>query len=186
MHRGLLVLAALMVSACGGNTPQVSDQDQPAPAQREAITYRSEDHGYEVTYSPDWHIIGERLTPNLDDPREILALATYEAPPGGNRCQHQPVAALEALGPADALIVVFERRPPWPDGRYPPREPADAHLERGTGRFCVPDRDRLDAWYPFGDLGRGFYLLVAVGPEASPRTHRDVTAILESLTFQAA
>lgn len=175
MRGGLLLLALLGIAACGGNAPQASDGN----------TYRSEAHLYEVTYPAGWQVVGERLTPNLDDPLEILALATYETPVGGNRCQHHPVAALEALGPRDALIALYERRPPWPEGRYPPREPADANLRPGTGRFCVPDQDRLDAWFPFGDSGRGFYLLVALGPEASATTRRDVTAILESLTFQA-
>lgn len=185
MRRGLLVLALLAVSACGGNTPQARDEDPPAPAQSEAITYRSDANGYEVTYPAGWHVAGERLTPNLDDPREILALATYETPAGGNRCAHQPVAALEALGRADALVALFERRPPWPQSGYPPRRTVEVKLQSGTGRFCVVDPKRLDAWVSFQDAGRAFYLLVAVGPEASPRTRKDVTAILDSLTFQA-
>lgn len=185
MRKGLLLCAVFAVSACGGNTPRPSDENLPAPAQNEAITYRSEAHGYEVAYPAGWHVVGERLTPNLDDPREILALATYETPVGSNRCAHQPVAAVESLGRDDALIVIFERQPPWPKGGYPPRETIKLTLDRDTGRFCVVDANRLDAWLSFRDSGRAFYLLVAVGPEASARTRHDVTAIVDSLTFHA-
>jgi hypothetical protein len=174
MRGGLLLLALLGIAACGGNAPQASDGN----------TYRSEAHLYEVTYPAGWQVVGERLTPNLDDPREILALATYEAPTGGDRCAHQPVAALEAMGRADVLIAVFERRPPWPENRYPPRRGAEVELQSGTGRFCVPDANRLDAWLSFRDAGRAFYLLVAVGPEAPARIRQDVNEILDSLTFQ--
>jgi hypothetical protein len=175
MRGGLLLLALLGTAACGGNAPQASDGN----------TYRSEAHRYEVTYPAGWQVIGERLTPNLDDPREILALATYEAPRGGDRCAHQPVAALEALGRADAFVAVFERRPPWPEDSYPPRQSVKVELQSGTGRFCVVDAKRLDAWVSYRDAGRAFYLLVAVGPEASARRRQEVAAILESLTFKA-
>lgn len=185
MRRGLLVLALLAVSACGGATPQASDEDRPAPAQSEATTYRNDSHGYEVTYPAGWHVTGERLTPNLDDPREILALATYETPAGGSRCAQNPVAAIEALGEKDALIVVFERRPPWPEGGYPPRGRLEVTLERGTNRFCVPDPERRDEWESFSDAGRAFYLLVAVGADAPAAVQRDVSAILGSLKFEA-
>lgn len=186
MRGGLLLLALLGIAACGGNTPAANEETHLTPPQSEAITYRSDAHRYEVTYPAGWHVVGERLTPNLDDPLEILALATYETPVGGNRCQHHPVAALEALGPRDALVVTFERRPPWAENSYPPRRAAEVELQSGTGRFCVPDANRLDAWLSFRDAGRAFYLLVAVGSEAPARTRQDVREILDSLTFEAA
>ena len=184
MRRGLLLVALLAAAACSGDKLQQS-QDGVTPVGTEYITYRSEAHRYEVTYPPEWHVVGERLTPNLDDPREILTLATYEPPAGGNRCEHHPVAALEALGRTDALVSIFERRPPWSESGYPPRASVDVKLDSGTGRFCVVDERRLDAWLSFRDSDRAFYLLVAVGPEASTQTRQDVKAILDNLTFQA-
>jgi hypothetical protein len=186
MRRFFVLIAVLVLSGCGGAEEQSPLPEVRAEGPAEWVTHQDVDRSYTVAYPADWTLAPDRLTPNLADPKEILAIATYDPPVGGNRCSHQPVAAVEALGPGDALIVVFERRPPWPKGGYPRRETIDLALERGTGRFCVPDQQRLDAWLSFRDAGRAFYLLVAVGPEASNETRRSVDRIVESLTFEPA
>ena len=49
-----------------------------------------------------------------------------------------------------------------------------------SGRFCVPDPERLDTWVPFSDGDRAFYLLVAIGKAAPGQTRAQVETILDS------
>jgi len=113
---------------------------------------------------------------------ELLALGTYELRPGGDRCAHQPVNAIEDLGPRDALIVVFERAPPYTESGYPPRQ-GTPELAGGTGRFCVPGTNRLDSWLSFGEHGRAFYALLALGENASEETRAQLLAVYDGIVF---
>lgn len=129
-----------------------------------------------------WHVELGSLTPNLDDPREILSLGTAPMPVGGDRCAHQPENALEAMGPSDAFVSVQERRG---DASYPPR-PGSFEEAAKAGGFdfdtCV-ELERLKAyWIPFNDDGRSFYLLAVVGDDA-PGRGEQLWEVVESLDF---
>jgi hypothetical protein len=200
--------ALLLAAACSGEEvvpegvpaerPLVADtaETKPSPAgapsstaptdsvvtARPLIRYESRRAAYIVDYPSDWYRAHKRLTPHLLDPLEVLAVATYPLRSGGDRCAHQPVNALEDLGPSDAFIALYERADPEL-ARYPKRPGRLSGLLEGiadSGRFCVPDSDRLDTWVPFSDGDRAFYLLVAVGRAAAAETRSQVEAILDS------
>ena len=138
------------------------------------VLYRDSGYGVTVRYPSGWDRAEKTLTPNLDDPREILSLGTYPLRPGGDRCPHHPVNAIEDLGRTDAFISVLERASPHRADDYLPRPThLTPRLEPRTNRFCVPDPARLDAWMTFSDGDRAFYLLVAVGESASDETRND-------------
>lgn len=179
----LLALACL-VAGCGGAAEQSSRAPASAsPPPPENVGWADEQRGFSLTHPATWQRASEPLTPDLGDPRELLALGTYPLRVGGDRCAHHPVNAVEDLGPRDALLVIFERAPPYAGRGYPPR-PARLKLEAGGNKFCVPDTDRKDTWLAFGESGRAFYLLAAVGPDASAETRRQLDAIYDSLEFE--
>jgi hypothetical protein len=196
MRRAILLLATaalLTLASCGGqrsSTPATGEAgEQPTTrttnSEREGwATHRDKIRGLGVSYPSDWYRSEKRLTLNLQDPEEILSLGTYPLRPGGGRCAHHPVNALEDLGPADAFVSVLERAAPFPATNYPAR-PSSFELptDTGTNRFCVPSNGRLDEWVSFGDKGRAFYLLVALGEAASEETKTELLTVLNSLSF---
>jgi hypothetical protein len=192
-----VALAATVVAFAGGmtacdseeTTPSRADSPEHAPRSETEpparwTTFRDPVHGLTVSYPPGWQRAEKTLTPRLGDPEEILSLGTYQLRPGGERCAHMPVTALEDLGAEDAFVSVQERSPPYPSEGYPPRStPFTPTLHEGGGEFCVPDPGRLAAWVSFSDARRAFYVLIAVGPSASDDTRAEVYEILESLRF---
>ena len=192
MRPVVLILGCLLASSCGsveatptaleartGDQPTTSDA---AAAKPEPVVWRDEERGFRVSHPDSWRRAASPLTPYLSDPVELFALGTYALRAGGDRCAHQPVNAVEDLGPEDALIVIFERAQPFTTEGYPPR-PDDPRLARGTNRFCVPGRNRFDSWLPFGESGRAFYALIAIGENASDQTLAEVSAIYDSIAF---
>jgi hypothetical protein len=147
------------------------------------VTFRDRERGFAVRYPADWERAEVRLTPVLADPRELLSVGTFALRAGGNRCSHVPVRALEDFGSRDAFISIQERAEPRA-GEFEPRTDFRAPTARRTGRFCVPDAQRLDDWLFFSDAGRGFYAIVALGTEASPTTRRELVEVLKSLEFE--
>jgi hypothetical protein len=148
------------------------------------IRYANEEAGYIAKYPSRWYRAEERLTPELLDPVEVLAIGTYPLRPGGGRCQHHPVNALVDFGPRDAFIALYERAAPFSASGYPKRPKRLSFLLEdvsNSGRFCVPDPERLDTWVSFRDGDRAFYLLVAIGKSASAETRAQLNTILDSL-----
>jgi hypothetical protein len=147
------------------------------------VEYRDDARGFSVRYPPDWHRADERLTPRLADPTEVLSVGTFPLRPGGERCSHMPVRALEDFEPTDAFLSIQERAEPG-RGEFQPRPVFRAPTDLRTGRFCVPDPQRADEWLFFSDNGRGFYAIVALGTDASPQTRSDLVEVLNSLEFE--
>jgi hypothetical protein len=171
VRRFLLSAVLLALAGCG---------EEGASDEARWTSYRDPELGFAVRYPADWHRAEERLTPNLGDPTELLSLGTFPLRPGGDRCSHMPVRALEDFEPTDAFLSVQERAEPA-KGEFQARPVFEAPTDRRTGRFCVPDPQRADDWLLFSDNGRGFYAIVALGTEASPATRRELVEVLNSL-----
>jgi hypothetical protein len=176
------LLCAAGLSACGARGDEQASPAVERPRE-EGIVWHDEERGFTVTYPGTWQPAASPLTPFLGDPLELLALGTYPLRPGGDRCSHQPVNAVEDLGPRDALLVIFERAEPYSESGYPPRE-GTPELVAGTNRACVPDPARSDAWFSFSERGRAFYALLALGGDAPAETRGELLAIYESLVFE--
>jgi hypothetical protein len=155
------------------------------------LTYRDEVNGFTVTYPESWLRAEENLMPNLSDPHQILALATYPMRVGGDSCAHVPVNALVDLGPTDALIDLEEEEgrvldsiPVRPQHFGPdlggPSEAIDCVESQGGSA------DFEEQWFYFQDQGRMFYVRVAFGEQVSPETRQQAYDILDSLVFDPA
>lgn len=137
---------------------------------------------FSIRFPAGWKRAAESLTPLLTDPREIVSVGTHDLRPGGERCAHLPVNALEDLGPTDAFLTVQERAQPHL-ADYPPR-PIHFELgapdERFDGVNCVRSASILQWWLPFRDGDRAFYALVVLGKSASEDTRRQMLQTLDS------
>jgi hypothetical protein len=193
------------VAIAGLVTVAVSSLRQPQPSTvttADGIIVENLAYGFTVEHPVNWHRATTTLTPNLIDPVQILALGTGDLPPGGHSCAQQPVAALEAMSPTDALITVQERLSPEMAG-LAPDQPLDeaAGFPARPGQFppsgssgsqynstvveCLAEPPAFDHWwFAFNDAGRGFHILVAIGTGASERTRAETWAILDSLQFE--
>lgn len=173
-HAIIAPLAALLLAACGGAG---GEQDRPAPVKHTA-------NGLTVTLPAGWRSATRRLTPNLTDPREVLAVGTFPLRYRRTACAHMPGSALEDLGPRDAFVTLMER------GRGAAGNAVKARPTRfgprlggpSEARLCVPTARFADHWFTFADRGRYFHALVAFGPKASAATRRRTWAILDGLT----
>lgn len=151
------------------------------------VSYQDPPHEFSVQYPAEWHRSEEPLTPDLVDPQEILALGTFDLRPGGPNCAHLPVQALTDLGPGDALVWLAERE--RGDVSSYATRPAAFGPTSGTDADESPDcleepKRFFHRWIAFQDEGRGFYILVAMGPDVSDETRQDAWAILDGLMFQ--
>jgi len=161
----------------------------PRP-EREALPewtrHTDERSGVALAYPREWRLLDRQLLPALADPKAVLALATFAAPPGGERCAHLPENALEAMGERDALVVLMERSG---NSGYPPR-PERFGPERGYRTEAVECLERpkaFDDWLiEFEDSSRHFLAYVGIGSSASKETRDQVWAILDSLVIESA
>lgn len=139
--------------------------------------------GMSAELPPGWRQARERLTPQLTDPREVLALGTFPLRAEAGECGHMPTGALEDLGPGDAFVTLQERGRGRATLDFPPRpERFGPHLgDRSEAGECVPGARFTDHWFGFSDAGRRFHVLVAFGPEASEERRAEAWRALESL-----
>lgn len=140
---------------------------------------------------PDgWQVAEDRLTPNVGDPREILAAGTFHLLAGGDNCAHMPEAAMESLGPKDALVSLSERLDPVA-ADFDPRQssfgPLLSGISKGDAYECINPSERDDVgvvvWLTFRDGNRGFYLLVVMGTDVSDAVRQQTVELLDSLSF---
>jgi hypothetical protein len=147
--------------------------------------------GFGVEYPSTWQRATTSLTPGRTNPVEILSLGTGDLAEGSRGCPQLPTGALEAMSPTDAFVTVQEElsapaalRPDRPD-RFPPAGSEDG----GEVPLCLThpptfgDWDLRFWWIRFQDAGRGFYVLVAIGDQATDETWAETWAILDSLRF---
>jgi hypothetical protein len=156
----------------------------PAPpgADLEWLTYEDYEHGLSISYPPAWQPAASTVAPALIDPVIPLALGTYDFPTEG--CGMAPGPALEALGAKDAFVAVyvgtgavfgktgFER---------PPRFSPDLPWRTGPGK-CAENVQGTIRTLHFEVGQQRLMVMVAIGPEASPRRQETVYRILDTLT----
>ncbi len=158
-----------------------------------------EDRGFTVTIPEAWTIAEENLTPWLSSPSEILSLGTFPLrvsndPEDGFRLFDAPVApaALEDITGRDAFISVQGGTESSGDARSRPDHFGPLDCEDAI-YGCQPAEDlpepwrsaRFRAWWiPFEDAGRGFYLFVAIGDDASSELRAQTWDITDSLSFE--
>jgi hypothetical protein len=183
----LLAVAALPLSALGcGGTPGEAAVDPPAGW----TTYRDAGQRLSVSLPSDWHRARQSLTPTLQEPREIISIASYPLRyEPHSRCQVPgcPLPAVDGLGRGDVLISIQERRSGaahFPARRRPLRqEPMVLGFGAGKRWLCAKRRLERATWTAFGDAGRAFYVFVGFGRGVTPETRREVRRVLGSLRF---
>jgi hypothetical protein len=170
----LVVSGLLLLAGCG------EEETHSAAAPRPGVTTYAA-HGLTVELPAGWRHADASLTPQLVDPREVLAVGTYPLRYRATRCAHLPGSALEDLGSSDAFVTLQERGAGA--SGLPPR-PARFGPELGgasEAAACVPDARFVDHWFEFSDRGRDFHVEVAFGPDASAATRAEAWTILDSL-----
>jgi hypothetical protein len=179
-----LVLGA---AACGG-APSAERQPATTEPGIEWTTHDVPGAALVVRYPSSWTRSAKPLMPHLGDPKELIALSTFTARPGGQNCGHMPENALEDMSPADALVVVEERLGDYEGAGtpedYPGRParfgPTDGY--RSEAVDCLDHRKVFfDRLIPFSDSGRRFYAYVALGSEAPAGVEAQAWAILDQL-----
>jgi hypothetical protein len=177
MRRPAAALAALtttlLLAACGAD-----DAPRPAASKHTA-------HGIAVELPAGWQRATRSLTPQLTDPREVVAVATYPLRYRRTLCAHMPGSALEDLGPDDAFVTLQERGLDQGSSWLGfPKRPKHFGARLGgasEASECVPKARFTDHWFGFTDRGRHFHVLVAFGPKTSAQTRRQARTILDDL-----
>jgi len=136
---------------------------------------------------PGWTVSQHTLTPSLSSPVEVVTASTADMPVGGDTCAQVPEAAMEALGPGDALVSV----------QYAGEQPDPTAIEPGTIRElkeewtgtdlgeCAANRDDLVVyWTSAGWSGEAYYLLVVHHRETPEDVIQEAIAVANSFTSQ--
>ena len=185
------LLVGVVLGSCTSTpgTDEIARRHGPIPWEE----HSSESFAYTIELPAGWRLAAGSLTPNLRSPKEILSIGTYGLRPGGS-CAQFPVNALTDLGPTDAFATIQERgsvqardsrffvpRPPHLRSLAVPGRDAD-HFEASE---CLDDPSKPISmwWIPFRDDDRSFYLLAALGPEASSTTVDTLWEILDRIRF---
>jgi hypothetical protein len=192
---GVAAVAVAALVGCGDRQIERGEPAQSASAKAPGWTYEDRRWGYSVTFPSNWHRAGRSLTPSITDPVEILSLATFPLREGDELCGARGGGPLARVEPAGALVTIQERgRGAYGGADFPPRpshfRPDPALPGRSTWPYCAvrpgdPPLPMLDYWFGFGDAGRAFHVLVAVGRSAPAGVRRDAFRILDSLRFDA-
>jgi hypothetical protein len=142
-----------------------------------------DEHKLTLYYPEGWHRASETLTPQLDQPTELLSLGTYPLTPGGDDCVQIPERAIESLGPTDAFVTLQESS----SGTGFPGHPNSFSAEGGEvseAGECLDNADDIFfRIFRFTDEGRSFIAYVAIGDLASEQTRNEVWQVLNALIF---
>lgn len=174
----LALVGALLVAGLRGRGVE------PTPA---ATRYVDRTDGVSVTLPEGWTVAPGRLTPDLVNPREILAVGTGALPPTTGRCANSPWRALRATAPAGAFVYLEETALPDVLGD-PGKRPGAVDLRpaaavRGFG--CV-GAARVDVWRSvFRDRGRYLTLVVAIGQDAVAERRAEAQRVADSITVSS-
>lgn len=138
-----------------------------------------------LSYPPGWTRAVRSLTPNLEDPEEILTVSTFdELAPRGDRCVQVPGNALEAMRPTDALVSVYEREQSYSGDPRPDEFTLNHGYDPEEFDDCLSDQTVIrDRWISFSEGDRYFHAYVALGQDASASTEAEALEILDRLVL---
>jgi hypothetical protein len=171
-----------MLAACEKTTVPLAD---------DWVEFVDEEHGFRVTYPPDWVRAEVNLTPNLASPQEVLSIGTFPLEAGGPGCANVPTNALTRLGPEDVFLTL-QGGASRPDSADRPvfGPGVGISIEGLELPYCLAEEERLEIgamqWIHFSDAGRSFYLLVAIGRDASAETVDQVWMVANSVVIASA
>lgn len=169
---------AVLASGCADG-PDVRADAAPAGW----TTFHDVDRGFTVQFPSDWRRARRSLTPYLSAPRELVSLGTGPLRTSGPQdCAQMPQGALKAMSSRDVLVSIQEWGTDGNDDHG--LRPASLRLDRSnrTEQLQCTDPRRQDVWWlTFGDRGRRFYALIALGREAPPARRLQAQRILRSL-----
>jgi hypothetical protein len=154
-------------------------------------TLHDAEDGFSVSVPDGWVVADENLTPWLMSPSEILSVGTFplrvsQDPRHGLRLFDAPVAP-QALADMTADDVFLSLQGGGEGAGFGPRPEHFAPgpcQEAVTGCEPLPDIPFRAWWFPFRDAGRGFYLFVAIGSDATPELRDQIWEVANSLVFE--
>jgi len=155
-------------------------------------TYEDQADGLTMSFPSGWTMAAGNLTPNLINPRELVALGTYSlnSLTPTKLCPQFPAAALDAMGSSDAFIAVLGSEPSANSqtNLFPVRpaggfdKSSGINLSRTDFLQCLArPLNGNGQWIAVSQAGRNFYVLAAIGTNASPTLRSDVYTILNSI-----
>jgi hypothetical protein len=156
------------------------------------VTYENPPRGFRMTHPSDWYRATEDLTPRAGQ-STLIAVGTSPLSPGGPRCSHMPVQAMEDMGTTDVFIQLED----WGvdstdiDQRPASFESLLSGIDTGSDAWnCLSADAQAEIgvlrWYSFQDQGRSFLLLVVIGNEATADDRAEAAAILDSTEIEPA
>jgi hypothetical protein len=139
----------------------------------------------EISYPPSWHAAPSTLTPVLADPVVPLAVGTSAMVPQKlGECDIVPQHAVEAVGPTDALVLVYvyQGMASWSSQMERPIS-FGPELPWHTGPVQCTDGnpDVTVRTLNFTDSSKHLSVMVVVGKDATPQRNAEVYAVLDSL-----
>lgn len=168
-------LALLVVVAVGSvlSPPSVVID----PVTREVSTWT----GASVELPEGWQVGSATLMPN--GPTEQFVASTAPLPVGGDTCTQVPEAAMEQLGPEDALVSVQQLHSTEPSGPTigAIEDWRDEHLNQTEIRNCPHNGEELQLYWFYAQLdGSGYRVLGAFGSQASEERKGEALSVLNS------
>jgi len=154
-------------------------------------TARDDAHGLSISYPPSRHAAPSTLTPVQIDPVVTLAVGTGTLEPQrDDECGIIPTRALAAVGPTDALVMVYVTNglASWSASTDRPTQFGPDNAWRVAATKCsdgVNPPTRSMAFELRGENRRvKITLMVAIGKDATPQRTAEVYAVLDSLRVE--
>jgi hypothetical protein len=175
--------ALLALGGCGQGSPgpgAVCTEVQPPGW----TSHTDAERGYSVSFPDSWSRATVRMS-RIDEPRELMSLATVPLRRHDTDCEAFAGAAGVSMGPGDVVVTVWERGydpdSEWPG--FPPRPTSFGPVPDAepAGPGCGEPPATMIHWRNFSESGRHLHTLVRVGPAAPPRAAAEAWRILDSL-----
>lgn len=171
-----VVVVAAVAAACGGSSPA-----QPATS---TVTGRGVTVEIPYGWQPARHPISR-----VSDPREVLAVGTFELRYRAGNCDPFAGQAQQDAVPDGVFILLQESAPYAPEPGPRQFEPRPPHFGPDFGDRGAADCSRGAAerqWMPFRDGGRYFFAMLVAGENAPRERIEEAYGVLDSLAVDPA